>query len=123
MYEGQTVFAQLMEFLPRRTFQSCIARYNGHHNMKSFTCREQYLAMAFAQLTWRESLRDIETCLRAHQGKLYHMGFKSAMPRRVRRTTGSRDGEGNPASRWACPTAMLRRRRVARAWVSACAVR
>ena len=81
MYEGQTVFAQLMEFLPRRTFQSCIARYNGHHKMKSFTCREQYLAMAFAQLTWRESLRDIETCLRAQRGKLYHMGFKSAVSR------------------------------------------
>lgn len=81
MYEGQTVFAQLMEFLPRRTFQSCIARYNGHHKMKSFTCREQYLAMAFAQLTWRESLRDIETCLRAQRGKLYHMGFKRAVSR------------------------------------------
>jgi hypothetical protein len=81
MYEGQTVFAQLMEFLPRRTFQSCIRRYNGHHKMKSFTCREQYLAMAFAQLTWRKSLRDIETCLRAQRGKLYHMGFKSAVSR------------------------------------------
>lgn len=81
MYEGQTVFAQLMEFLPRRTFQACIARYKGHHKMKTFSCRDQYLCMAFAQLTWRESLRDIETCLRAHHAKLYHLGFRSIISR------------------------------------------
>lgn len=81
MYEGQIVFAQLMEFLPRQTFQTCIARYKGHHKMKTFSCREQFLCMAFAQLTWRESSRDIETCLRAHHAKLYHMGFRSGMSR------------------------------------------
>lgn len=81
MFEGQTVFAQLMEFLPRQTFKTCISRYQGHRKMKSFSCRDQYLCMAFAQLTWRESLRDIETCLRAHGGKLYHMGFRSPVSR------------------------------------------
>lgn len=81
MYEGQTVFAQLMAFLPRQTFRTCIARYGGHHKVKTFSCRDQYLSMAFAQLTWRESLRDIETCLRAHRTKLFHMGFRSVVSR------------------------------------------
>jgi len=81
MFEGYTVFTQLMDFLPRQTFTTCIARYNGHRKIKTFSCRDQFLCMAFAQLTWRESLRDIETCLRAHHSKLYHMGFRSAVSR------------------------------------------
>ena len=81
MYEGQTIFTQIMEYLPRQTFTTCIARYKGYHKMKSFSCRDQYLCMAFAQLTWRESLHDIETCLRAHQPKHYHMGFRSGVSR------------------------------------------
>lgn len=81
MFEGKTVFSQIMTFLPRHTFHSCVHRYRGHHKVKSFTCREQFFCMAFAQLTWRESLRDIEISLRAHAGKLYHMGFRSAVAR------------------------------------------
>lgn len=64
MYEGQTVFAQLMELLSRQALNTCIERYSRHKKMKTFSCRDQYICMAFAQLTWRESLRDIETCLR-----------------------------------------------------------
>jgi hypothetical protein len=78
---GQTVFAQIMDFIPRKQFDACVCRYDGEHKMKSFSCRDQYLCMAFAQLTWRESLRDIETCLRAQSSKLYHMGFRSIVAR------------------------------------------
>ncbi|MFA6233262.1 MAG: IS4 family transposase [Bacteroidota bacterium] len=81
MYEGQTVFSQIMEFIPKQTFRSCVSRYDGEHKVQSFSCRDQYLCMAFAQLTWRESLRDIETCLRAQPSKLYHMGFRSTVAR------------------------------------------
>jgi hypothetical protein len=77
MNSGQTVFAQIMDFFPKKQFATCVRRYHGEHKVKSFSCRDQYLCMAFAQLTWRESLRDIETCLRAHQSKLFHMGFRS----------------------------------------------
>ncbi len=81
MYSGEVVFAQLMEFLPRQEFNRCVQRYRGNSRVRNFTCRDQFLAMAFAQLTYRESLRDIETCLRALQPKLYHAGFRSRVSR------------------------------------------
>jgi len=81
MYTGQTVFAQIMDYLPRKQFTACVQRYNGERKVKDFSCRDQYLCMAFAQLTWRESLRDIEACLRAQKSKLYHMGFRSTIAR------------------------------------------
>src|SRR3990172_9149499 len=74
MNSGRTVFAQLIEFLPVREFRKCVDRYRGEYKVQRFTCLDQFLCMAFAQLTFRESLRDIETCLRAVRGKLYHMG-------------------------------------------------
>ena len=76
MHEGSLVFAQLMDFLPKRDFDECVKRYRGNYHIKEFSCRDQFLAMAFAQLTYRESLRDIETCLNALQPKLYHAGFR-----------------------------------------------
>src|SRR5262245_63445334 len=81
MHTGKLVFAQLMEHLPLTTFRRCVARYSGHHKIKRFTCLDQYLSMAFAQLTFRESLRDIEACLRAQSSKLYHLGFRSTVAR------------------------------------------
>jgi hypothetical protein len=81
MNTGKTIFAQLMEFLPVNDFRKCVNRYGGHHKVKSFTCWDQFLALAFAQLTFRESLRDIQTCLRAAQPKLYHMGFRGQVSR------------------------------------------
>ena len=81
MNSGRTVFAQLIEHLPHKEFHKCVARYRGNRYAKNFSCWDQYLAMAFAQLTYRESLRDIETCLGAVGGKLYHMGFRSRVAR------------------------------------------
>lgn len=81
MNQGKLVFAQLMEHLPLTTFRRCVARYGGHHKVKRFSCLDQYLSMAFAQLTFRESLRDIEACLRAHGSKLYHLGIRSNVAR------------------------------------------
>jgi Domain of unknown function (DUF4372)/Transposase DDE domain len=81
MNTGKTIFAQLMEFLPAHEFRKCVNRYAGHHKVKSFTCWDQFLSLAFAQLTFRESLRDIQTCLRAAQPKLYHMGFRGQVSR------------------------------------------
>ena len=81
MYEGQLVFAQLMQHVPRTTFRRCVARYQGERKVHSFSCLDQFLSMAFAQLTFRESLRDIEACLRAHRSKLYHLGIRSAVAR------------------------------------------
>jgi Domain of unknown function (DUF4372)/Transposase DDE domain len=81
MYSGQVVFAQVMEFLPRHEFNSCVRRYGGNRRPRGFTCRDQFLCLAFAQLTFRESLRDIETCLRAVGPKLYHAGFRSHVSR------------------------------------------
>jgi hypothetical protein len=78
---GQTVFAQLVEHLPNKEFQKCVARYRGDYYLKSFSCWDQFLAMAFAQLTYRESLRDIEACLHSVHGKLYHMGFRGRAAR------------------------------------------
>jgi hypothetical protein len=81
MYQGKLVFAQLMQHLPLSTFRRCVTRYQGERKVKSFSCLDQFLSMAFAQLTFRESLRDIEACLRAHQSKLYHLGIRSAVAR------------------------------------------
>jgi transposase len=81
MFCGQTVFAQLMDFLPTHEFRKCVQRYQGNRRVRKFSCRDQYLCMAFAQLTYRESLRDIETCLRAMQCKLYHAGFRATVAR------------------------------------------
>jgi len=78
---GRTVFSQLIQHLPEKEFQKCVARYNGDSNFRGFSCWDQLLAMAFAQLTYRESLRDIESCLRALQSKLYHMGFRGKVSR------------------------------------------
>lgn len=81
MYQGQVVFSQLMEFIPRRKFRECVQRYQGERRVRQFSCRDQFLSMVFAQLTFRESLRDIETCLKALQPKLYHAGFRSQVHR------------------------------------------
>ena len=79
MYSGKLVFAQLIEYLPLHTFQRCVQRYPSRYPTKTFSHLDQFLCMAFAQLTWRESLRDIETCLRAHPAKLYHLGIRGNM--------------------------------------------
>ena len=81
MNAGRTVFSQLIEHVPSKEFQKCVARYQGDYYLKSFSCWDQFLAMAFGQLTYRQSLRDIEACLRAMSGKLYHMGFRSKVAR------------------------------------------
>jgi len=81
MYAGKLVFAQVMEHLPLHTFRRIVARYAGERRVKSFSCLDQFLCMAFAQLTFRESLRDIEACLRAQQSKLYHLGIRSTVAR------------------------------------------
>ena len=78
---GRTIFSQLIDYLPIHEFRRCVARYNGNKNVRSFSCLDQYLCMAFAQLTYRESLRDIESCLRAMQSKLYHMGVRGKISR------------------------------------------
>ena len=83
MYTGKTMFAQLMDFLPWTTFTRIVERYGGDHRVRTLSCAEQYRAMAFAQLSYRESLRDIEICLSVHTPKLYHMGFREP----VRRST------------------------------------
>src|SRR5271166_2247845 len=83
MYVCQTLFAQLMEFVPWTTFTRLVERYGGDHRVRTLTCAEQYRAMAFAQLTYRESLRDIETCLSVRASKLYQMGLREP----VRRST------------------------------------
>jgi hypothetical protein len=81
VYKGQTVFSQIMDFLPIKKFRRCVDRYNGNFRVRSFTCFDQFLCMAFAQLTYRESLRDIECCLRAMREKLYHMGIRGKVSR------------------------------------------
>src|SRR5213594_589672 len=81
MNTGRTVFSQLVEFLPHQQFQKCVDRYSGGRYLKNLSCWDQYLAMAFAQLTYRESLRDIEACLGSIGGKLYHMGFRGKVAR------------------------------------------
>jgi hypothetical protein len=81
MYTGPLVFTQVMDFMPLKTFQRCVERYQGNFSVKNFTCLDQFRIMAFAQLTYRESLRDIEACLRAQNNKLYHMGIRSKVSR------------------------------------------
>ena len=81
MYSGQLVFSQLMDHLPLHTFRRCVQRYPSKYPTKTFSHLDQFLCMAFAQLTYRESLRDIETCLRAHQAKLYHLGIRGSIAR------------------------------------------
>ena len=76
MNRGRSIFSQVMEHLPYKAFTACVERYKGERYVKSFSCMDQFLCMAFAQLAYRESLRDIQCCLRAHQAKLYHMGFR-----------------------------------------------
>lgn len=77
MYQGKLIFSQVMAHLPLHTFRLCVSRYQGDHYVKRFSCFDQYLVMAFAQFTHRESLRDTEACLRVHQSKLYHTGIRS----------------------------------------------
>jgi len=81
MNSGRTLFAQLMDFVSPYEFRKCVDRYQGHYKVQSFTCWDQFLCMAFAQLTYRESLRDIQACLRVAQPKLYHMGFRGTVAR------------------------------------------
>jgi hypothetical protein len=81
MNVGRTVFSQLIEYLPSKEFQKCVARYGGDSRFRGFSCWDQLLAMSFAQLTYRESLRDIEACLRSMSGKLYHMGLRGKVAR------------------------------------------
>ena len=81
MRAGKFVFAQLMEFLPWKRFQRLVLKYGGDRYVKHFSCSNQFLCMAFAQLTYRESLRDIEACLRAHSAKLYHLGIRGGISR------------------------------------------
>jgi transposase len=81
MNTGKTIFSQLMDFLPLYEFRQCVKRYDGNHKVQSFSCLDQFLSMAFAQLTYRESLRDIEACLRAAHSKLYHMGIRGRVSR------------------------------------------
>jgi hypothetical protein len=81
MDSGKLVLAQLMDFVPRHDFDACVRRYDGNRRLRGFSCRDQFLCLAFAQLTYRESLRDIETCLRALEPKLYHAGFRGKVSR------------------------------------------
>ena len=81
MYSGKLVFSQVMAHLPMRVFDRCVRHYDGHRYVKSFSCTQQFFSMAFAQLTHRESLRDLEVCLRAQGRKLYHMGFRGPVAR------------------------------------------
>jgi len=89
MYAGRIVFSQLMDLLPMHEFKKCVRRYHGDYKTRTFSCLDQLLCMAFAQLTFRESLRDIEACLRAMEPKLYHMGLRG----KVSRTTLARANE------------------------------
>ncbi len=103
---GKTLFAQIMEFIPWTSFARIVERYGGDFRVRSLSCPEQFRAMAFAQLTYRESLRDIETCLLANQAKLYGMGFRSP----IRRSTLADANEGRDWHIWADLAALLIRR-------------
>ena len=81
MYAGRIVFSQLIDFLPKKQFDKCVRKYRGNHRVKTFSCFDQFLCMAFAQITYRQSLRDIETCLRAMGTKLYHCGIRGTVSR------------------------------------------
>jgi hypothetical protein len=106
MNAGKTLFAQLMEFVPWTSFARIVQRYGGDHRVRSFNCAEQFRVMAFAQLTWRESLRDIEATLGANASKLYGMGLRSA----VRRSTLADANESRDWRIWADIAALLIRR-------------
>jgi uncharacterized protein DUF4372/DDE family transposase len=106
MNVGKTLFAQIMEFIPWTSFARIVDRYGGDSRVRSLSCPEQFRAMAFAQLTYRESLRDIETCLLANQTKLYGMGFRSP----VKRSTLADANEGRDWHIWADLAALLIRR-------------
>jgi hypothetical protein len=97
MNTGKMIFAQVMEFLPLHDFRQCVRRYQGDYKTKSFSCLDQFLCMSFAQMTYRESLRDIETCLRSMQSKLYHMGIRA----RVCRSTLADANENRDWRIWA----------------------
>jgi hypothetical protein len=81
MNKGRTIFVQVMDHIPVQEFQKCVIRYGGGRNERGFSCWDQFLCLAFAQLTYRESLRDIEACLRSVGSKLYHMGFRGKVSR------------------------------------------
>jgi hypothetical protein len=81
MNHGKSIFSQIMDFLPKHKFRQCVNRYGGNYRVRSFTCFDQFMCMAFAQLTYRESLRDIECCLRTMNQKLYHMGIRGKVSR------------------------------------------
>ena len=81
MNYGKTIFSQIFDFLPKNKFRQCVARYNGNKRVRSFSCYDQFLCMAFAQLTYRDSLRSIECCLRSMHEKLYHMGIRGKVSR------------------------------------------
>jgi len=93
MYEGQIIFAQIMDYLPRDAFDTCIKRYRGNFQVKDFSCRDQFYAMAFAQLTLRDGLRGIQESLRANAHCLYHMGFRC---RTISRSTLAMANEQRP---------------------------
>ena len=100
MYTGRIVSSQLIDFLPRHQLDKCVRRYRGNYRTKTFSCFDQYLCMAFAQITYRHSLRDIETCLRAMQSKLYHCGIRG----NVSRNTLANANENRD---WRLPTSLL----------------
>ena len=106
MYVGKTLFAQVMEFMPWTSFARIVQRHGGNSGVRTLSCAEQFRAMAFAQLTWRESLRDIESCLSANAGKLYAMGFRSA----VKRSTLADANESRDWRIWSHLAAVLIRR-------------
>ncbi len=81
MYAGKTLFAQIMDYVPWTTFNRIVTRYNGNYRVRSLSCADQFRVLAFAQLTYRESLRDIEACLAAQSAKLYHLGIRSTVKR------------------------------------------
>jgi hypothetical protein len=92
MNQGQSVFAQIVAFLSHNEFRRCVQRYDGDRSIRRFSCWDQFLAMAFAQLTYRESLRDIEVCLTAHDKKLYHSGFRGSVKRSTLADANERRG-------------------------------
>ena len=106
MYIGKTLFAQVMEFVPWTSFTRLVQRYGGDAGVRTLSCAEQFRAMAFAQLTWRESLRDIEVSLSANASKLYAMGFRSA----VKRSTLADANESRDWRIWSDLAALLIRR-------------
>ena len=81
MHTGRIIFSQLMDFLPKRDFDKCVRRYGGNYRTRKISCFDHFLCMTFAEITYRESLRDIETCLRAVQSNLYHTGFRGKVSR------------------------------------------